>query len=480
MTIVSKRRGMLLAGVAAAALTIHPANAQEADRTAVLEQRVKQLEDALREVKGELEATKRQQAASAAATAPGVPVTTGTVTAQAANGATPTPIQTASAQSAQTQPAGGSGFRVGNTTFKISGFIKADAMVSDYSDGDTATNGLGRDFYLPQFIPVDKTPGAGEGNDFDAHAKQTRLAISAETPVGSKTLTAYVETDFQTSPGTQGSERTTNGYNLALRRAYIGYDGWVFGQDWTVFQNTASLPESADFIGVSEGTVFVRQMQVRVTRPLTRQLSFTFGLENPETASITPTSPATVENDDDSLPDATAKLTFKPALGEFTLAGVVRKLEVNSAASNESTTGWGVSLAGKVPFGANGRHDIRFMISHGSGVGRYVGVNFAPDVIAAPQGLETVDVTAGFAALHFGLTDKLRTNLMYSFQDVDYPSGLAPATANEAASSYAINLFYSPIKAFDLGVEYRHGKRELLNGDSGKLDRLHFVAKHAF
>lgn len=470
-----RRHAALLAGVAAVTLAIPAANAQATDRAAALEERVRQLEDALREVRGELEATKRQALAHAPAQSTH-PQAAQVQTAQVQ----PAQAQPTQAQPPQAQRTGGTGLTIGSTTFKVSGFIKADAMVSDYSAGDTATSALGRDFYLPQAIPVDRTAGAGEGHDFDAHAKQTRLAISADTPVGGKSVTAYVEADFQTSQGTQGSERTTNGYNLALRRAFIGYDGWVFGQDWTVFQNTAALPETTDFIGPTEGAVFARQMQVRVTRPLTSQLSFTFGLENPETSSITPTSTALAENDDDSLPDATAKLTFKPALGEFTLAGVLRKLEVNTATSNESATGWGVSFAGKVPFGENGRHDIRFMVSHGSGIGRYIGLNFAPDVVQTAEGIEAVDVTAGFAAVRFGLTDKLRSTLMYSFQDVDYPAGLAPATASEAARSYAINLFYSPVKPLDLGIEYRHGKRTLLNGDSGSLDRVHFIAKHAF
>ena len=52
----------------------------------------------------------------------------------------------------------------------------------------------------------------------DFTAKQTRLWLNMATEIGGHVLKGYLETDFQTSPGTQGSQRTTNGYNLALRR----------------------------------------------------------------------------------------------------------------------------------------------------------------------------------------------------------------------------------------------------------------------
>jgi len=43
---------------------------------------------------------------------------------------------------------------VAGTTIKIGGFIKLIASSTRYSDGEVATNSLGRDFYLPQTIPT--------------------------------------------------------------------------------------------------------------------------------------------------------------------------------------------------------------------------------------------------------------------------------------------------------------------------------------
>jgi hypothetical protein len=41
-------------------------------------------------------------------------------------------------------------------------------------------------------------------------------------------------------------------------------------------------------------------------------------------------------------------------------------------------------------------------------------------------------------------------------------------------------LFWSPVKGFDLGVEYRHGERILVSGANGQLDRVEFAAKYSF
>ncbi len=60
-----------------------------------------------------------------------------------------------------------------------------------------------------------------------------------------------------------GDERTSNGYSPEIRHAFISYDGWLFGQTWTTFMDVNALPDSIDFVGTTDGTVFVRQAQVR-------------------------------------------------------------------------------------------------------------------------------------------------------------------------------------------------------------------------
>ena len=45
------------------------------------------------------------------------------------------------------------GVKSGNTQIDFGGFIKADTMLSKYSDGDLAGGSVGRDFMVPSTIP---------------------------------------------------------------------------------------------------------------------------------------------------------------------------------------------------------------------------------------------------------------------------------------------------------------------------------------
>jgi len=438
-----------------------PAAAQSAD----VEKRLQAMEAEIAKLRSELAQT-RATASQAGQAAP--------VTA-----ATATETRLAAVEAKVAKPV--DGFKVGAATFKVGGFIKLWSAVSSYGGGTLPAGALGRDFYLPQQLPV-----GGEGTThFNAHVKQTRLWLGANTPVADRTLTGYVEIDFQTAPGTQGSERTTNGYNPSLRRGYftidkVGGGTMLFGQEWSTFQNVAVLPETTDFIGPTEGSVFVRQPQIRWTTPLSKAVMLSLAVENPETATITSDSATMVENDDDKWPDLVAKLGVKAGKAELTLAGLVHDLSVNEGPVSASTTGFGVSGAGRIPFGPDGRHDLKLMLTYGQGIGHYVGLNFAPDAVIANGELHAVDVLAGFAAVKIGWTPKLRSTFMASFQDVNYPDVVVPAAANAGAWSLAGNLFVTPVKGFDVGVEFRHGERELVSGATGDLNRFELAAKYSF
>lgn len=477
----------LMAGAAIFALSAPSAYA-DTKKEKELEARIEALEKAFGSLTGQLQTSQAENAQLRAAVAQ----------AQASSADAQAKASEASKGLEAAKPALAAakqdGFSVGNgsTRIKIGGFLKTVVTMSKWDDGSVAANSLGRDFYLPSTIPVRTAVPARSTTNNDYSAKHTRLWLNLDSTVAGHVLKGYLETDFQTSAGTQGSERTTNGYNLALRRAYVQFDNLTVGQDWSTFQNVATLPESTDFVGTTEGTVFVRQPLVRYSKKLGGKAMLHVALENGETQSavLSPVgTPAvltvvTTENDQDKLPDIVARLNVTTPVGEFALAGVGRQLRVDSGAVKDTAFGWGVSGSGKLMFGDKKQHDLRFMATYGEGLGRYVGLNFSPDAIVSAAGqLETPRLFAGFAALRIGLTPTVRTNLMASYQDVSYPGGFAAGyfnLFNEKAYSYAANIFWTPAKGFDLGAEYRHGVRELVSGATGQLDRLEFAAKYSF
>ncbi|PZQ54237.1 MAG: porin [Phenylobacterium zucineum] len=377
------------------------------------------------------------------------------------------PIATLPLQAAQPAPAPAPTPRA--PSFRFGGFVKLDAMVTDFQRGDPPAGDLVRDFYLPGAIP---TAGTGEGRKVDLSARQTRLWMAADSKVAGHAVQARIEGDFQTLPGTTDS-RTTNPVNFALRRAYVTVDGWLFGQEWSTFQNVAVLPETADYLGPTEGTVFVRQAQVRYTRG-----ALSVALENPE-STITPFGGgARIVADDNALPDLVARLDVRRPFGEFAIAGLARRLSATHGPLDDSAVGWGVSASGRLKVGE--RDDIRFMATTGEGIGRYVGLNFANDAAVDAAGrLEAIPVTAGFVAYRHAWTDVVRSTFTWSAQVADNPASAGPA-ANHAAYSAHANLVWTPLSGFDVGVEYIHGRRELESGASGDLDRLQGFARYLF
>lgn len=357
------------------------------------------------------------------------------------------------------------------TKFGFGGFVKTNFIYNDFSDGEVAAGNIARDFYLPGGIPVG---GEGEDPSFDAHAKQSRFWLTTETLLdnGSK-LGSRFELDFAVPVG--GDERNTNTYNPVLRRAYLTYDNWLAGQEWSNFMELGALPETTDFIGPTEGMVFVRQAQLRYTSG-----PFSVSLENPET-TILPFGggPRTVA-DDNTVPDLTARYVVKGSGANFvSIAGVLRELRFESGDDSESEFGGGISVSGK--FGIGEADDIRFMGTYGSGIGRYVGLNFFEDVVAEGDGnLDPLDVFAAYLAYRHVWGGSWRSNIIAGYTEVDNDSDLTGFGANAKAQSLRANLMWSPVPKLDFGIELSTAKRELESGDAGELNRVDFMAKYTF
>ena len=446
-------RNVLMAGTAAIALIAAPAEAQQSQ--SALEARIALLEAQLTALKAEVQASSVQQTAQAR-----------DIIRIDQAVAAPPPAPTPAAAPAD-------GFRIGNNVLRIGGYVKADFMASRYSDGDPANGDALRDFYLPGAIPVG---GADEGTATDFNARQTRFWLTTEGLIGGRKVGTRIEMDFQVLPGT-GDQRTTSPATPALRRAFVTIDNWLFGQEWTNFQNLAVLPETADYVGPSEGTVFNRQVQVRYTRG-----PFSISLENPET-TVTPNLAATrIIADDSSLPDLTARYAITRPWGEASLAGLVRQLRYQTTgvgAIESSTTGWGLSAAAKIKLGAS--DDLRLMLSGGEGIGRYVGLNFANDAVLDASGdLQAIGLIAGFASYRHVWSPQWRSNLTWSAQTVDNDRSIIGLATNKSAQSLRANLIWTPIPALDIGTELMHGERELESGVSGDISRLQVFAKYGF
>ncbi|NOR76140.1 MAG: porin [Draconibacterium sp.] len=353
------------------------------------------------------------------------------------------------------------------TTFKFGGYTKADFIYTQFNNGDYS--GSGRDFHIPSTTPV------GDKNAYkytDFHIKESRFNFDVATQVGDKSLHAFIELDFMVSPG--GDERISNSYNPRIRHFYFEYDKFLFGQTWSTFM-IVILPDELDFVGVPEGVVFQRQPMVRVTLG-----SWQFALENKIT-TITPNAGGgRITSEAAFIPDIIARYNHKFDAGIISVAAIGRQLNyVEGNNTKHSTMGAGVTVGGKLNIGK--LDDIRFSATGGTGLGRYLALNFVnSSVIDDNRDLSAISTFNGYVAYLHHWNDKLRSSASVSFISANIDQDLTGTSVNNAAYSFSANLIYSPINDLMFGVEPIYGYRKLVGGTDGDFFRLQFSAKYAF
>ncbi|HEX2584392.1 MAG TPA: DcaP family trimeric outer membrane transporter [Steroidobacteraceae bacterium] len=401
------------------------------------------------------------------------------------------PIYAADAPAIQTAPIAPGA--LANTKFIYGGFIKFDALWSGYSEGQLANGASGSDFYVPGAIPV-VAPAAPEltnGENLHMHAKQSRFQFGTDTDVTGGKISSRFEFDLY---GTSlGNDRATNTYGLQLRHAYIQYKNWLVGQTWSNFQDAGALPETADYIGQVDGVVFVRQPQVRYTVG-----DFSVAAENPQTTITGTGAGAQITANNNSLPDITAAYSAKFPSGYVRFGLLARQLRYVSRSTTPasdiatSTTGFAGTIAGKISFG---KDDIRFTVVGGSGIGRYVGLNFDNDAELNGTNNEIHAITGwgAYIAYRHVWTGTWRSTLMASESSYSNDRALVANTTvlNKGTASGAINLFYSPTPKLDIGAEVRVAQREVESTSyitathpdattTGQLRRVQLTAKYSF
>lgn len=359
-----------------------------------------------------------------------------------------------------------------NARLAYGGFIKHDMMSSRYSGGSIAPGSVGRDFHVPALIPVG---GESSTTDFDTHIRESRFWFNAtaDSPTGAP-LQAYLEFDFSAQTG--GDERLTNATSPSIRHAFVRYDNrFLAGQFWSAFFNVAALTENLDFVGPAEGTLFIRQPQIRfMSGPW--EISF----ENPET-TVTPFGGgARIVTDTSNIPDIVVRYNHSGEWGHFSAAALGRQLGIGKTGpgGSDRELGLALSLSGKFDIG---RNDIRWMVSGGPGIGRYIGLNTTNDAVLDANGeLEAIDAYGGFIGYRHFWNDQWRSNFTLSGLWIDNDTDLTGFGVTKEAQSAHVNLIYQYNPSLRFGIEYQIARREIESGAQGNMNRVQFSTILAF
>src|SRR5712671_7162075 len=103
-----------------------------------------------------------------------------------------------------------------NTSIKLGGYVKFDAVYSDITQGvDAVANQQTVDNAIP--VGPDGTPADHKRGQLTYHARQTRLNLATSTPTAYGNMTTFIEGDFF---GADRNETDTNSNGFRIRHAY--------------------------------------------------------------------------------------------------------------------------------------------------------------------------------------------------------------------------------------------------------------------
>ena len=389
--------------------------------------------------------------------------------------------------------------------FKFGGAVKMDLLYSMFPTGPVDPRSPLRAYYDPRDLPIEADHGGhGEGDEhqyLDLHAKETRFYLAVDgTLVNGRRVGGLVEADFLANPGA-GNEVVTNAYTPALRRAYVAYGGLLAGQDWTTFQDLEAYPDRLDYLKApADGAVYVRQPLLRYSIEGMLGGDWHLALENAETwlqprdGTVAGTEPVTEPfvAGDSRLPDFAVRYEVEPGWGHLSLATLVRQLRADAAATggdapadtaSGTALGYGVSLAGRIPvtLAALRGDDLRFVLTYGEGIGRYVALGLVPDaVVDEGNGLQTTPLLAGYVFYRRAWTRSWRTNFGLSNLHVRNDTALSGLEATARAVSLHMNFLYSPVETVTFGLELLDTHRYVEDGAHGEMHRLQLSARYAF
>ena len=147
--------------------------------------------------------------------------------------------------------------------------------------------------------------------------------------------------------------------------------------------------------------------------------------------------------------------------------------------NNDKKWGAALSIAGRLY--SSTQDNLRFVLSYGDVLGRYLSFNAFNDATIGNTGkVNLTEILGGNIAYQHWWTKSLRSSLVLGAAYADQDTSTSPATINKTFASSHINLLWNPIQKITLGLEWLHGYRELENGNDGHMDRVQFSAIYKF
>lgn len=355
---------------------------------------------------------------------------------------------------------------------KFGGRIKLDTI---YNSNSVSTSRKSKSdlAFTPRSIPLGDT-----ASDTDLNLRESRIWSAVTLPMASDVLSGYVEFDFfDTGRDAAGVSHVSN--SPRLRHLYTNYGGWTLGKTYTNFVNMSAYPEINDANG-PVGIHAVRQMLLRYRQTL-GFAEVAVSLEHGESTFVS-TAGSRFQVNDDQLPDLVTRISFIENRGQLSVAAMARQLHTDDRSltgSNDKNWGGAVSVAGRVFI--SGQDNLRFTVSGGNALGRYLSYNSFDDAAVSTNGdLDLTEAVSGHVAYQHWWTGQLRSSLVLGAGYANINTDITGDNTNRILASSMLNLIWSPDVNSTVGIEWLHGYRQQYNDQDGHIDRIQFSVIYKF
>lgn len=357
-----------------------------------------------------------------------------------------------------------------NTEITLYGNVRADASYQ--------FKGPNSMYNLISAVPLEGTEAERKNSDkFQSTLNATRFGLNFKTPIsGDHNLGGKLEMDFF-----GGAGRDT----FRIRHAYLTYDDWLVGQTWSNFNALEYFPETVD-ASLSVGGSLTRVPQIKYTVPVDQKLNLAFSLEDSKAETVTTAGTQNFTTDPDAklkLPSATGRINYKFDNGSALSGRAFLTQKATNHESNDDFLAWGAALGGK--YQVTDSTLLRFDYNHIKGDTKNVlwsNMAYVFDQNGKMRANEFDVLTLGITQK---ISPKLRSTLGMGYMKAKDDNAFATlvkdvTTQNESLKEAWINMFYTPVKTLNFGVEYMYGERKTFNDLTGKDNRINFTAIYDF
>ena len=285
---------------------------------------------------------------------------------------------------------------------------------------------------------------------------QSNLSFKSYTPTQYGAMTTRFEFDMFDEQGNAD-------FNLTHLWGEIGNFG--AGQTFSGFMDINSFPNILDFWGPNS-MVFSRQPQVRYSTPVSVNGRIMVTIEKSASDFAVPKSSTNADYDDiNELPDLTMSYLHKDDFGYIKSAMVFRQLGYETLSAKDTTIRLGVEYIRRNSSNFS-RFEIKFQLTYGEGIGRYVNDACCSYYSAETGGvdagiddkgrLKAIPVTGGFAYYNKQWNKKWSSAIGYSYLTIDNLVSQKDKSIKNSAYSTA-NLIWYPASQIKAGVELQYG-----------------------